>query len=97
VQKPERFLIMVWCECNVCLSEETVNIEEYILVAPHRTRIFHIGRSDDMPECIREGPIRGVEHSFSKTTGDKTLEFGGVSSSNDLTRYKIKSFYFYLI
>jgi hypothetical protein len=40
---------------------------------------------------------RGVEASFSKTTWNKTLEFGGVSSSNDLTRYKMESFYFYLI
>jgi hypothetical protein len=41
--------------------------------------------------------LRGVEASFSKTTGNKTLEFGAVSPSNDLTRYKMESFYFYLI
>jgi hypothetical protein len=40
---------------------------------------------------------RGVEASFSKTTGNKTLELGGVSPSNDLIRYKMESFYFYLI
>jgi hypothetical protein len=40
---------------------------------------------------------RGVEVSFSKTTGNKTLEFGGVSPSNDLARYKMESFYFDLI
>jgi hypothetical protein len=40
---------------------------------------------------------KGVEASFSKTTGNKTLELGGVSPSNDLTRYKMESFYFYLI
>jgi hypothetical protein len=40
---------------------------------------------------------RGAEASFSKTTGNKTLEFGGVSPSNDLTQYKMESFYFYLI
>jgi hypothetical protein len=38
-----------------------------------------------------------VEASFSKITGNKTLEFGGVSPSNDLTRHKMESFYFYLI
>jgi hypothetical protein len=40
---------------------------------------------------------RGAEASFSKTTGNKTLEFGGVSPSNGLTRYKMESLYFYLI
>jgi hypothetical protein len=30
--------------------------------------------------CTRD---RGVEASFSKTIGNKTLEFGGVSPSND--------------
>jgi hypothetical protein len=40
---------------------------------------------------------RGVEASFSKTTRNKTLEFGGISLSNDLTRYKKESFYFCLI
>jgi hypothetical protein len=40
--------------------------------------------------------FRGVEASFLKTTGNKTLEFGGVSPFNDPTRYKMKSFYFYL-
>jgi hypothetical protein len=38
-----------------------------------------------------------VKASFSKTTGNKTLEFGGVSPSNGLTRYKMESFHFYLI
>jgi hypothetical protein len=33
-----------------------------------------------------------VKASFSKITGNKTLEFGGVSPSNDLTRYKMESF-----
>jgi hypothetical protein len=41
--------------------------------------------------------MRGMEASFSKTTGNKTFEFGGVSPSNDLIRYKMESFYFYLI
>jgi hypothetical protein len=41
--------------------------------------------------------FRVVEASSSKTTGNKTLEFGGVSPSNNLTRYKIEFFYFYLI
>jgi hypothetical protein len=48
-------------------------------------------------ETIPTGGYRGVEVSFSKTTGNKTLEFGGVSPSYNLTRYKMKSFYFYLI
>jgi hypothetical protein len=48
----------------------------------------------DLPD--RDCRIRGVEASFSKTTGNKTLEFGGISPSNDLTRYKTESFYFYL-
>jgi hypothetical protein len=43
------------------------------------------------------GSIRGVEASFSTTTGNKTLEFGRVSSSNDMTQYKMESFCFYLI
>jgi hypothetical protein len=47
----------------------------------------------EMATCF----LRGVEASFSKTTGNKTLEFGGVSPSNDRTRYKMESFYFYLI
>jgi hypothetical protein len=34
--------------------------------------------------------IQGVEASFSKTTGNKTLEFGGVSLFKDLTRYKME-------
>jgi hypothetical protein len=38
-----------------------------------------------------------MEASFSKATGNKTLEFGGGSPFNDLTRYKMESFYFYLI
>jgi hypothetical protein len=48
-------------------------------------------------EAHRGSANRGVEASFSKTTGNKTLEFGGVSPSNDLTRYKKESFSFYLI
>jgi hypothetical protein len=38
-----------------------------------------------------------VEASFSKTAENKTLEFGGVSLFNDLTREKTESFDFYLI
>jgi hypothetical protein len=41
--------------------------------------------------------FRGVGASFSTTIGSKTLEFGVVSLSNDLIRYKIESFYLYLI
>jgi hypothetical protein len=40
---------------------------------------------------------RGVESSYSKITGNKTLELVRVSPSNDLTRYKMESVYFYLI
>jgi hypothetical protein len=39
---------------------------------------------------------RSVKTSFSKTAGNKALELGGVSPSNDLTRYKMESIDFYL-
>jgi hypothetical protein len=42
-------------------------------------------------------PSRDMETSFSKTTENKTSEFGGASPSNDLTLYEMESFYFYLI
>jgi hypothetical protein len=57
-------------------------------------RVRNCGKSSTV--CLIS-PARGVEASFSKTTRNKTLEFGGVSLSNDLTRYKMESFYFDLI
>jgi hypothetical protein len=58
---------------------------------------FHFVWTKPYDISRRWSRTRDVETSFSKTTGNKTLEFDGVSPSNDLTRYKMESFYFYLI
>jgi hypothetical protein len=50
-----------------------------------------------MSRLVAVDPLRGVEASFSKTAGNKILEFGGASPSSDPTRCKMESFYSYLI
>jgi hypothetical protein len=90
------------------IDEITLEVEKevYASVPPEAADICNVYVEAQVPQIvqaifddIKETDIcaRGVEASFSKRTGNKTLEFGRVSHSNDLTRYKMESFYFYLI